>query len=415
MASCWPRLGSTPTCGPASRRPLPPPSARSRLPSRRPSARKVISVSPSSAAASGSWRGLIPIFAACAVMGLQAGAALPLVPLTLEREGVDKLTIGIVTSTWAIGMLTFGTRIPRLASRFGAVPVIVAAAVAGAIVNTAYTLTSGPIAWGILTFLHGVVGGVPWVVSEIWMNTVVDESRRGRVMGVYGMMVAIGMAIGPLVLQVTGVYGPTPFLAAAALGLLVALPLLPYWRTAPRIRYSADSNFSAVMRVAPLAMFAAFACGLGEQVAFSFLPVYAVGAGVSAQTGALWLSAFVIGNVVFQWPIGWMADRFDRRAVLAGCALASALLVGLLPLVPGTSPAVLAVALALLGQRMKGGDIARANTAFSLIYILGGFIGRPATGGAMDAFGEPGLGGTLAFFYLAATLAAVISWRRKAV
>jgi MFS family permease len=361
-------------------------------------------------------------------MGLQAGAALPLVPLTLEREGVDKLTIGIVTAMWAVGMLTFGTRIPRLASRFGAVPVIVAAALAGAIVNTGYTVTSGPIAWGILTFLHGVVGGVPWVVSEIWLNTVVDESRRGRVMGIYGMMVAIGLALGPLSLQVTGVYGPVPFLVAALFGLLVMVPLLPYWRTAPRIRHSADSNFAAVVRVAPLAMFAAFACGLGEQVAFSFLPVYAVGAGVSAQTGTLWLSAFVIGNVIFQWPIGWMADHFDRRAVLAGCALASALLVGLLPLVPGTSPAVLAVvllwggisfsiypvALALLGQRMKGGDIARANTAFSLIYILGGFIGRPATGGAMDAFGEPGLGGTLAFFYLAATIAAVISWRRKA-
>ena len=385
-------------------------------------------MSPSNPAALGSWRGLIPIFAACAVMGLQAGAALPLVPLTLEREGVDKLTIGIVTAMWAIGMLTFGTRIPRLASRFGAVPVIVAAAVAGAIVNTGYTLTSGPIAWGILTFLHGVVGGVPWVVSEIWLNTVVDESRRGRVMGIYGMMVAIGLALGPLSLQVTGVYGPVPFLVAALFGLLVMVPLLPYWRTAPRIRHSADSNFAAVVRVAPLAMFAAFACGLGEQVAFSFLPVYAVGAGVSAQTGTLWLSAFVIGNVVFQWPIGWMADRFDRRAVLAGCALASTLLVGVLPLVPGTSPAVLVVvllwggisfsiypvALALLGQRMKGGDIARANTAFSLIYILGGFIGRPATGGAMDAFGEPGLGGTLAFFYLAATIAAVISWRRTA-
>ena len=385
-------------------------------------------MSPSSAGTLGSWRGLIPIFAACAVMGLQAGAALPLVPLTLEREGVDKLTIGIVTATWAIGMLIFGTRIPRLASRFGAVPVIVAAAVAGAIVNTAYTFTSGPLAWGILTFLHGVVGGVPWVVSEIWLNTVVDESRRGRVMGIYGMMVAIGLALGPLSLQVTGVYGPVPFLAAAAFGLLVAVPVLPYWHTAPRIRYSADSNFAAVVRLAPLAMFAAFACGLGEQVAFSFLPVYAVGAGVSAQTGTLWLSTFVIGNVIFQWPIGWMADHLDRRAVLAGCALASALLVGLLPLVPGTSPAVLGVvllwggisfsiypvALALLGQCMKGGDIARANTAFSLIYILGGLIGRPATGGAMDVFGEPGLGGTLAFFYLAATLAALISWRRKA-
>jgi MFS family permease len=361
-------------------------------------------------------------------MGLQAGTAMPLVPLTLEREGVDKLTIGIVTATWAIGMLAFGTRIPGFASRFGAVPVIVAAAVAGATINVLYTLTSGPLAWGVLTFCHGVVGGVPWVVSEIWMNTVVDESRRGRVMGVYGMMVAIGMAIGPLILQVVGVYGPVPFLAAAALGLLVAVPVFPYWLTAPRIRHSTDSNFAAVVRLAPLAMFAAFACGLGEQVAFSFLPVYAVGAGVSAQTGTLWLSAFVIGNCVFQWPIGWLADHADRRAVLAGCALASMVLVGALPLVPGTSLAVIGVvllwggisfsiypvALALLGQRMRGGDIARANTAFSMIYILGGLVGRPATGGAMDAFGEAGLGGTLACFYLAAGAAALVSWQRRA-
>ncbi len=95
------------------------------------------------------------------------------------------------------------------------------------------------------------------------------------------------------------------------------LPLLPYWKTAPRIEHAADSGYLQVVVLAPLAMLAGFACGLGEQVAFSFLPVYAVGAGVVAEIGALWLSTFVIGNVVLQWPIGWMADHFDRRAVLA--------------------------------------------------------------------------------------------------
>src|SRR5213079_2222811 len=197
--------------------------------------------------------------------------------------------------------------------------------------------------WFVLNFLHGVVGAVPWVVSEIWMNVVVEESRRGRVMGIYGTLVALGMALGPFVLQVVGVYGPAPFLTCSGLALLVALPLLPYWKSAPTIEHRADSGFAKVVVVAPLAMFAAFACGLGEQVAFSFLPVYAVGAGVSAQTGALWLSAFVMGNVILQWPIGWMADHFDRRAVLAGCTLASAVLVGLLPMVPATSPGVLGV------------------------------------------------------------------------
>jgi MFS family permease len=266
------------------------------------------------------------------------------------------------------------------------------------------------------------------VVTEIWMNVVVEEKRRGRVMGIYSSLVALGIALGPMVLQLVGVYGPVPFLTGSIVSLLVAVPLVPAWRTAPRIRVDAASGFSTVVVLAPLAMFAAFACGLGEQVAFSFLPVYAVGAGLPADTGALWLSAFVLGNVVLQWPIGWLADHADRRLVLAGCTLASTALVIGLSLIPaqwagtvgvialwgGVSFAIYPVGLALLGHRFRGGDIARANTAFSMLYILGGLIGRPIAGGAMDAFGEPGLGGSLAVFYLAAGVAALVAWRRPA-
>jgi len=388
-------------------------------------------VSPTSSAPTGPAiadprRTLLPVFAACAAIGLQAGVGMPLVPLALAQQGHDKLTIGIVSATWAVAMLAFGTRIPALAARFGAVPAIVGAVVIGALINAAYTVTSGPLAWGILTFLHGMVGGVPWVVSEIWMNVVVDEKRRGRVMGLYAAMVALGMALGPVVLQVVGVYGPTPFLTGAALSLLVVVPLLPHWHTAPRIRVDASSGFATVVVLAPLALFAAFACGLGEQVAFSFLPVYAVGAGVPPDTGALWLSAFVMGNVILQWPIGWAADHADRRLVLAGCTFASALLVIGLSLIPaqwagtvivvalwgGVSFSIYPVGLALLGQRFRGGDIARANTAFSLIYVAGGLVGRPTAGAAMDVFGDPGLGWTLAVFYGAATLAALLAMRR---
>jgi MFS family permease len=383
-------------------------------------------VSPTDAGAS-PWRTLVPVFAACGAIGLQAGVAMPLVPLALERAGADRFTIGLVSAAWAVGMLAFGSHIPWLAARLGAARAIISAVALGSLILVGYTVTSGPVPWAILSFLHGAVGGVPWVVSEIWMNVVVEEERRGRVMGVYAMMVALGMALGPVVLQVVGVYGSLPFLTSAALALLVAVPLLPYWRTAPPIADERGSGYLAVVLLAPLAMFAAFSCGLGEQVAFSFLPVYAVGSRVSPETGALWLSTFVIGNVVLQYPIGWLADHADRRAVLSGCALASALLVVALTLVPaqswsafvvillwgGISFSIYPVALALLGQSASGGDMARANTAFSMIYIVGGLVGRPLTGAAMDTFGDGGLGWTLAVFYLAACLAALLALRDR--
>ena len=382
---------------------------------------------PSPAAAAGNpWRSLLPVFAATGAIGLQVGVALPLVPLALERRGVDHFTIGVVAAAWAVGMLLTASYIPRLAARLGAVPFIVGAVVGGSVLTVAYTLTDSIVAWFCITLLHGVMGGIPWVVSEIWMNVVVEENRRGRVMAIYAILVALGLALGPLVLQVVGVYGPRPFLVCAGLALLVALPLLPYWRTAPAIEDAQDSGYLAVVRGAPLAMLAGFSCGLGEQVAFSFLPVYAVGAGVAPETGALWLSTFVIGNVLLQWPIGWLADHADRRAVLAGCALASAALVIVLSLVSAQSLAVLGViglwgglsfaiypvGLALLGLHFGAGDMARANTAFSMLYILGGLVGRPLAGAAMDAVGDPGLGWTLAVFYAVAGGAALLAFHR---
>src|SRR3954467_15858175 len=101
-----------PTCGGASRRLPPQPKAKSRRPSPRASAPKATSVSPSNPAIAPPRRTLVPVFAACAAIGLQAGAGMPLVPLALEQQGHDKLTIGLVSAAWAGRLLSFGTRIP---------------------------------------------------------------------------------------------------------------------------------------------------------------------------------------------------------------------------------------------------------------------------------------------------------------
>src|SRR6185295_10907116 len=112
--------------------------------------------------------------------------------------------------------------------------------------------------------------------------------------------------------------------------LLVALPLLLV-RRAPAIEPDAEGGFSRAILMVPALLIGAFACGLGEQAAFSFLPIYALKAGLPAESGVLWLSAFVIGNIALQWPIGWLADHTDRRVVLVACALISAVLTAVLP------------------------------------------------------------------------------------
>lgn len=371
------------------------------------------------------WRPLLPIYLTCLGYGVLAGTAMPLVPLALEHRGVDTITIGLIEAVWGIGMIATAHRIPAVAARLGPVRLVLVALLCGAILDVTFAFTANLALWFVLSFLSGMVSGVPWVISEIWINIVVDERQRGRATALYSAILAIGLAMGPLALQVVGVYGPRPFLTCAAFALLVALPMLLV-RHVPSIVPHAGGGLSKILLTVPALLIAALACGLGEQAAFSFLPIYALKAGVPAETGVLWLSVFVIGNIALQWPIGWIADHVDRRAVLAACALASAALTATLPAIDAHSQAILvvlvlwggisfaiyAVGLALLGQRFKGGDIARANAALTSVYTLGGMLGPPIVGIALEIVGRPGFGLSLAAVYAIAGIGALLALRR---
>ena len=47
-------------------------------------------------------------------------------------------------------------------------------------------------------------------------------------------------------------------------------------------------------------------------------PVYGQDVGLSTGQIAWFLSAFVLGGALAQYPVGWLADKYDRRWVLFG-------------------------------------------------------------------------------------------------
>ncbi|GHC40508.1 hypothetical protein GCM10007291_47980 [Gemmobacter nanjingensis] len=51
-------------------------------------------------------------------------------------------------------------------------------------------------------------------------------------------------------------------------------------------------------------------------------PVYGLEVGLGADLIALFLAAYVLGGAVAQIPVGWLADRYDRRSVLIWISVA---------------------------------------------------------------------------------------------
>lgn len=385
--------------------------------------------SPSSqAGASALW----PVYAAIFGAGVMMGTSIPIVPLALEARGVDRLTIGLSGALWSVGLLAFGAYIPRWAERVGAVRLIWLALVGSAVIQLVQAFTLDLpiwallILWSALRFVQGAAVGIPWLVTEIWINLVVEERKRARALALYATLIAGGLAVGPVVLQLVGVFGPAPFIACAVLTLACGLPLLAA-REAPRIEPELGGSVMTTVWIAPVAMLAALAAGTGETVVFTFLPVYGIEIGVDARAATLWQTAFVIGNLVLQLPIGWIADRLPRLGVLLACVLASALAAALLPFVGasawtvwpllviwgGVAFGIYTVGLTMLGQRFAAGDMARANAAFVMIYTVGSLVGPPVSGAAMDIFGGRGLGWSLAAAYCLCALAIIYMHRRR--
>ena len=186
----------------------------------------------------------------------------------------------------------------------------------------------------------------------------------------------------------------------------------------------------AYIRLVPTITFAAFTFGALEQGTLTLMPIYGLRIGLNEQSAALLLSAFAAGNIFSQLPLGMLADRMNRHLLLILCALIGAGAIAALPFVHGSAlvmPLVFifggitsglyTIGLTLLGQRIKGSDLAAANAAFVMMYNFGAIAGPAIGGTSMELLPPHGL--PFAFAAITATFALIAGWRylrhRKAV
>jgi len=352
---------------------------------------------------------LAAIIASTFGVGINLGILTPLVALILERDGVDATVIGLNAAMPALAMLLFAGWIARLAGRVSAVGALLGGLALALVSVLLMPLFRDLGAWFLLRFMIGLSLSLPWVIGETWINTVVTDAGRGRALGFYATAFYAGLACGPLVVQTIGIDGWTPFLIAAASLGLAALPLIVAQRLvpdlAPRIESSPELRLTQVVRAAPLIVGGAVIAGLTEAALYSLLPLYGLRSGIGQEAAVWMLTVFVIGSIVFQIPIGVLADRMDRRRLFLASVAATALGCLVLPLTIGWTPGLwllmllwggligsfYALTLALLGQHFATRDLAVANAAFIVAYDLGSAAGPVLGGAALDLLGPHGL------------------------
>ena len=143
-----------------------------------------------------------------------------------------------------------------------------------------------------------------------------------------------------------------------------------------------------------------FALALGEELWLAFLPKYLVALGASAVVVGLFGSTKDLLDGVYQYPGGWVADRFGRKSALmtftavaiSGYALASLapswwLMFPALILIMGWKSGAFPVSFAVIGDALPRG---KRGIAFSVQSIMQRFprvVGAPIGGLLIVSFG----------------------------
>jgi MFS family permease len=349
------------------------------------------------------------------VVGIGLSLSIPLLSIEMERRGASSTLIGLNTAVAGIASICTVPFVPRVAARIGVAPLLCLALLIGAVSLALFPLLPGLAPWFPLRFVFSATLGTLFVLSEYWINAAAPPERRGLVMGIYATVLAAGFAVGPVLLALVGTEGLAPYVTGAGLMLAGGLPIILARGLSPTIAAGSGRGLAGYLRIAPGALLAALAYGAVETGIFAILPLYGLRIGYDAQGAAGLVSLVALGNVLFQIPFGWLADRLDRRAVLLGASLAGAVGSALIPLAAdapvafgllllvwgGITGTLYTVGLATLGDRVAANDLAGANATFVVLYNVGLILGPPVIGGGLDLVPPHGFALALLALFLA--------------
>lgn len=369
---------------------------------------------------------LVASIATIIAVDVAIGLTFPLLALVLEARGVDARTIGLNAAMSPLGIILSGPFIPRVTARFGGKRVALAAMGLTMVSLVSFPLSTSLALWFVMRFILGVAGSALYSLSEAWIMHFAEDSSRGRVTAIYAGVLSLGFSIGPFLIPFTGVEGFLPFGSAIV---MVGVSMVPFHfiRLDDEEFANVDEGggFFGFVARAPLLLFAVGVLTLFDAVMLAFFPIWGLRHGLGLHDATWALGLAIVGNAVLQYPVGWLADRWSRTGLLLAASALTVALALALPfavtnwalwpvalLIGSSAYAVYTVALIALGDQFRGAALVAGSAAFGTMWGVGGIIGPPIAGQALETLGPDGIVWVIAVAYAVLLIALVLSGGR---
>lgn len=345
---------------------------------------------------SAEWRARAAVIATVTIFGLTYGLSAPLIALTLDHRGYSEAFIGVNAAMHALGVLLVAPALPWLCRHASPRLLMLGALMASALLLMLFPLT--PVAsWFVLRVLLGMAAEVMLVVTETWLNNTTLEQHRAKNLALYTAMLSLGFALGPLVVSWRG-SGAAAFFLGAGMALLAAALMLFTRLSTLGDEQPVKRALLAWLRLIPLALAATVLNAALECAGMNLLPLYAINLGWREADATSLIAILLLGAIVLQLPVGWLADRVNRQRLVVVLAAFSTLGALIWPLAlqqlwlarlllfvwGGVFVGIYTVTITLIGQRFRGAELAGAYAILSVGWGAGALLGPMLGGIAMS-------------------------------
>lgn len=332
---------------------------------------------------------------------LLAGAGLvgSLVGVRSELAGFSTVVSGLIGAAYYGGFL-IGTRLAfGSLARVGHVRVFAALAATGAAAVLFMGVVTRPTSWIAMRFVIGLCMAGTYVTAESWLNEMATNENRGRLLAWYMVVTTGAWGVGQALLGIGHVAGTALFAGAAILFCMSVVPVALSETSGPGFASPGHISLRELAKIVPSGVGSALIVGVTHGALSGMGAVYATAAGLSAGQVAIFMTAPMLGGMLFQYPISAASDDVDRRVVALAVATAAAGgSVHLFFVTPGTTLSYLlmlgvggftyplyALAGAYTNDWTPPDKLTAANSQLVTIYGIGALVGPLLASAVMSA------------------------------
>ncbi len=340
------------------------------------------------------WRVAPPLISTAAIM-VGAGVLGSLLPLRFSAMGLSPGVIGLIATAEALGFLVGCLYAHKIIAPVGLERAYAAFAGMKAVSILGMHFAEGIPALACLRFMIGLNAAGLAIIVESWLNALVPNEQRGRVLTIYVLVYGLFYGAGQLVVQNLNVKGPELLIIAAIATTLALVPMVGIDVRAPVMPQRVKLEILKALRNSPVSVLACLLNGLILTGFFTVGPLFGVRIGFDQQHIVVLMACVSLGGLFLQWPIGYFSDKVDRLYALIGLGAGTLAVSAALATVDRQTPfAVLAILFAVFGglaESLYAVGVAHANdravmtdyvalsSTLLFVWALGAAIG-PTTG-----------------------------------